>query len=408
MRLNSLASRYWLLLGLLAACGRSEPDDLNEVDAGHAGDARAGAAGEGGSVDDGGAGGFGGDGGSTGGSAGFAGSTGGAAGDGGAGGFGGDGGAAGQGGSGGDGGTAGAAGFGGFGGFGGSGGAGGSAGRGGGGGFGGFAGAGGFGGNGGAAGFAGAAGAGGFGGAAGAPPVCGDGVLDPGESCDLAAGNEDRPAFRITQGTTQMDVVPIDRAATATAFYNLFSASSHTGFEALNGSRVMLYRDLGTGILSLVMHHGIDQNTSGQRQPNSQVTFLWSGLPATSVVALSDDTSELFLTSTTTAQGNWRFNNNTDGGIISGLSVPGSWSVTLSPTFVSGITEFDWVNGNGSLVPLSLTGNVTISAFDSPAKCRLNCTVPRCGDGVLDGGEVCDDGNNTSGDGCAANCKSFF
>jgi cysteine-rich repeat protein len=31
--------------------------------------------------------------------------------------------------------------------------------------------------------------------------------------------------------------------------------------------------------------------------------------------------------------------------------------------------------------------------------------VPTCGDGILDGGETCDDGNNTSGDCCSATCQ---
>jgi cysteine-rich repeat protein len=33
--------------------------------------------------------------------------------------------------------------------------------------------------------------------------------------------------------------------------------------------------------------------------------------------------------------------------------------------------------------------------------------VPACGDGILDGGEVCDDGNTVGGDGCAADCSSL-
>ena len=40
---------------------------------------------------------------------------------------------------------------------------------------------------------------------------------------------------------------------------------------------------------------------------------------------------------------------------------------------------------------------------ESRASCR-DCRV--CGDGVLDLGEGCDDGNRVSGDGCDANCKN--
>ncbi|MFC1482554.1 lamin tail domain-containing protein [Myxococcota bacterium] len=37
--------------------------------------------------------------------------------------------------------------------------------------------------------------------------------------------------------------------------------------------------------------------------------------------------------------------------------------------------------------------------------CRLGiCVVPRCGDGIVDPGEACDDGNYVDGDGCASDC----
>lgn len=41
-------------------------------------------------------------------------------------------------------------------------------------------------------------------------------------------------------------------------------------------------------------------------------------------------------------------------------------------------------------------------------RCRLNCRLGGCGDRILDTptGEVCDDGNTTSGDGCSADCHS--
>jgi len=44
-------------------------------------------------------------------------------------------------------------------------------------------------------------------------------------------------------------------------------------------------------------------------------------------------------------------------------------------------------------------------ALDTATQCRTNCTVPRCGDGVFDAGEVCDDGNTTDGDGCSSDCR---
>src|SRR5690606_20446340 len=38
--------------------------------------------------------------------------------------------------------------------------------------------------------------------------------------------------------------------------------------------------------------------------------------------------------------------------------------------------------------------------------CSPDCVPEACGNGVVDPGEVCDDGNNVSGDGCSADCLS--
>ncbi|HXJ34712.1 MAG TPA: di-heme oxidoredictase family protein [Candidatus Eisenbacteria bacterium] len=41
---------------------------------------------------------------------------------------------------------------------------------------------------------------------------------------------------------------------------------------------------------------------------------------------------------------------------------------------------------------------------NAPGGCRADCRRARCGDGVVDAGEACDDGNTTSCDGCSAAC----
>jgi cysteine-rich repeat protein len=40
-------------------------------------------------------------------------------------------------------------------------------------------------------------------------------------------------------------------------------------------------------------------------------------------------------------------------------------------------------------------------ASERAGGCRADCSVPRCGDAILDAGEVCDDGNQQTGDGCS-------
>jgi cysteine-rich repeat protein len=44
---------------------------------------------------------------------------------------------------------------------------------------------------------------------------------------------------------------------------------------------------------------------------------------------------------------------------------------------------------------------------DEPDRCRLNCQPARCGDGVQDSGEQCDDGNSVENDTCLNNCQQI-
>ncbi|MFT3772004.1 MAG: DUF4215 domain-containing protein [Minicystis sp.] len=270
-------------------------------------------------------------------------------------------------------------------------------------------------------------------------PTCGDGVVDPGEECDdgnaddtddctsrcffakcgdgfVHAGveqcdggpaNADLPAILLRQGSLSQWVRPVDGPTDIVTFYAYSSASGHTGFEALGTSSLYFYRDLTTGVLSLVTEHGIDEDASGQQQPKSHVRERFLGLPASVVITVPDDDGEeLFKDSDTTATGDWSFNGNTDGGAFTGLPFPGSWSIEVEPSFLVGIETFRFIDGSGQTFPLDLTLPVTLTAFADAAMCRTDCTVPRCGDGILDAGEVCDDGNTAGGDGCAADCKS--
>lgn len=238
--------------------------------------------------------------------------------------------------------------------------------------------------------------------------LCGDGALDRGEDCDLGPQNLDTPALRVTQGAFSADVMPLDRVGDAKLFYSYQNGGSHTLLEAVGESRLFLYRDTSTGLLSLFANHGIDQIASGQDQPKGRVEMSFEGLPeATFVAVADDDPQELSKDSTTTATGNWHFIHNTDGGVLSGLPFPGVWSVTVRPSFLLGITSFVWIDAEEMRTELSLEEPVTITSFGARSSCRTDCTLPFCGDGIVDGGEVCDDGNTQGGDGCAADCNSL-
>lgn len=249
-------------------------------------------------------------------------------------------------------------------------------------------------------------GSGGGGGSSGGQAICGDGVVEPGEQCDLGAANADRPALVVTQHSLVFAVTPYAQVASSANFYDYVSSSGHTGLEKLDTSLILLYLDRTTTALSLIIEHGIDASTTSQQQPASRVQMLFSGLPAGCAVGVSDDAGELAMSSATTAAGRWSFNGNTDGGVLTGFPIPGSWEVLISPAFLAGITSWTWIQGSSSVVNLDLTVPIDIKAYASPSLCRTDCTIPRCGDGILDGGEVCDDGNNVDGDGCSSDCLS--
>jgi cysteine-rich repeat protein len=234
-------------------------------------------------------------------------------------------------------------------------------------------------------------------------PVCGDGKRAGSEECDLGMANVDRPAFQISQPSTPaFGTDALVKKQNVVAFYDYYSASSHTGFEAPGESRTYMFIDGNTGRLHLVVTHGEDNN-----QPPSKVNMDISGIPAGFTVDVSDDPGEFVATGPTTASGRWTFNSNSDGGVIGGLPFPGNWTIVITPSFIQGISTWGFVKSNLQRVSLKLNEACTIQAFDSAGTCRKNCTKPRCGDGVLDGGEVCDDGNNVGGDGCSADCHTL-
>ena len=238
-------------------------------------------------------------------------------------------------------------------------------------------------------------------------PVCGDGRRAGAEECDLGADNGDLPAFLISQPSgTRIGTNPFVRDESAVDFYDYFSASSHTGLEQVGESRIYLYADAQSGRLSLIVTHGIDDDT-GAIQPTSRVDMDVTGLPSGFSVDLADDNAGEFIASgPSSVAGRWNFSSNSDGGVIGGLPFPGVWTITVTPAFGAGITNWAWVRDDAARIPLVMTEPVTIQAFAESSRCRKTCVIPRCGDGILDGGEICDDGNTKPGDRCAADCRS--
>lgn len=262
------------------------------------------------------------------------------------------------------------------------------------------------------AGGAGASGAGGTGAGGspdgGGPPVnCGDGIVDLGEECDNGPNNEDRPAIVLLNDNFEdpRPIVPHVSGTDPFTFYDYFSESAHTGFEGVTTSVLFLHHSTALRGLDLFTIHGIDLDTSGEDSGDCAIDQTVSGVPPEAFITISDEGQEFFNTGPGTFMGTWEYHHNSDGAVLSAIPFPGSWRIQVDTDMADCVPNWESFDGEQRIDLLAPT--TILQANDTPSACRLNCTVPRCGDGILDGGEVCDDGNNSSGDGCVADCSAI-
>ena len=86
-----------------------------------------------------------------------------------------------------------------------------------------------------------------------------------------------------------------------------------------------------------------------------------------------------------------------------------AFSILVAAACTTSHPDNEAVCGDGVTTP-GVNGTGEECDYSDPATsahCDMSCNlVPYCGDGHLDVGETCDDGNNTSGDGCSATCTT--
>lgn len=188
---------------------------------------------------------------------------------------------------------------------------------------------------------------------------------------DVGAGALPEAGYLLRQGRFVREILPLVGAIPAAAFYNYADYQANNGLAVPDHSLIFLYRDMESGELSLVIIHDAPGD-----ETDGSASFLFSGLPLGTRVALMDDPDgDRFSLDPPEGEAHWYWTAaHTDGLILDGLGE--TFEITIKPNFLWGITAWDVLTGTGvedphrpNSIPLpSLTEPLTISGRNSPPR----------------------------------------
>jgi cysteine-rich repeat protein len=204
-------------------------------------------------------------------------------------------------------------------------------------------------------------------GCSGAPsvcaPVCGDGIKLAAEKCDDGNVNNGDCCSSTCQVEAGCEIEPNDTVATANDFAALSVGSKIKGFILPTTDKDVFKVTIPTGTLGTI--------TAATQ--NGPLGTLCSSNKMDSYLSLYNSTSTVALVTNDDFGGNY-CSSVTKSGLI-----PGDYFVE---------------------VRRSTSGNAT---FDYTL--QITTVLAICGNGILETGEQCDDGNSVSGDGCSSTCQ---
>ena len=162
--------------------------------------------------------------------------------------------------------------------------------------------------------------------------------------------------FTLSQGETRVQITPLESAVSAADYYNYENGVANTGLERVNTAVLFLYRETGTGTVSLFV---ILSGEPGSAAGSTTVTL--SGVPTGADFLVKDDPDD-FRDSWQISPPTGSFSNNWDaekgdGAVIGPLGT--GFSMTLYPQFTSGITQVVVLSG-----PLSSPQSTTLNLTD--------------------------------------------
>jgi len=187
--------------------------------------------------------------------------------------------------------------------------------------------------------------------------------------------------YTVSQGTTKVQIVPLEQATGAVEYYALTNMQSATGFEEANTAVLFLYQDTVSGELSLFVLLGGAAGTAGA------AAMTLSGVPAGAGFIVQDDNfdfRDVWAVTPPTGSVTWAWDQARGDGMVLG-PLGTELELTLFPQFTTGITQVKFLSGDTAMpetIALNLIDPIIVQAaqnmppdvalFSSPAEARIN------------------------------------
>ena len=160
----------------------------------------------------------------------------------------------------------------------------------------------------------------------------------------VASAQSTLPSYLITveQGSFSTNITPLQNSQAVADFYNYTNFQSNTGLEILDRSQVFFYQNENSGLSLVILHSRANGGTGNAK-------FDLTGLPPGFTYQVQDDIDDQYTTDaqagTATLTNTWQ-TGYSDGVAIGLGNDPGSFTITIRPDFVSGITEWAALTGD--------------------------------------------------------------
>ncbi len=226
-------------------------------------------------------------------------------------------------------------------------------------------------------------------------PQCGDGIADPGETCDdgnSVSGDGCESTCQLVCGTG--------------------SGALRAVISPSDGGCLLLFDtpvDTPTAEASC-MALGGHLATVADASEDASILLLRGAVTTNTLIGYTDELLEGsfgWFSGSTSTYSNWAAgepNNGAGNEDCTHVRDDGTWNDVSCSAVYPFLCESPYVCGNGVADPGEVCDDGNTVSDDG---CNASCTSDEsCGNGIVDTSEVCDDGNLTDGDGCAASCLS--